>query len=203
MQVLSLPKPEIEKNQLMKSLNLRRTEKSFGSNELTQQMLSDLLWAGYGVNRSEDGKRTAPSAHDWQQIDIYVSDTKGLYLYDAQHNTLISVLTEDIRAMTGIQEYPRQAPISLIYVLDESKMDNRQPEQVKTNFSYATAGAIAQNVYLFCAAEGLNAAVRGDIERDELHKKMRLRNDQKILLAQSVGYPATGLKQWIKNLIKK
>jgi len=201
--VHNLPAPETERTQLMKTLKLRSTKRNFGTKELPSQMLSNLLWAAYGVNRKEQGKRTAPSAHDRQQIDIYVADNKGVRLYDAKKNTLKKILNKDIRAMTGMQGYPKHAPISLIYVMDAGKMGNGQAEQTNIYFSYVTAGAIVQNVYLFCAAEGLNAAVRGDIKQKELHGKMGLRNNQKILLAQSVGYPKAGFKKWIKKILNK
>lgn len=193
--------PDVENKAFLHILSMRRTSKEFDSRELTIQTISELLWAAYGINRSEESKRTAPSAHNWQQIDVYVVDAKGLYLFDPIKPSLIRVIDKDIRDKTGIQSYAAKAPVNLVYVVDRGKMEGKQPEETKMRYSWATAGAIAQNVYLYCASEGLSSAVRADIEKEELHKKMKLRDDQEILLAQSVGYPASGLRRWLKTAI--
>ena len=187
MSFISLPKPEIEKNQLMKSLNLRRTETIFGSKELTQQVLSDLLWAGFGVNR-EDGKRTAPSAMNWQEIDIYVIMESGAYVYDPKENTLMAVAVGDLRSLAGQQAFVATAPLNLIYVADYSKMIGTDPEN-QSLYANADTGFISQNVYLFCASEGLVTVVRGSVDRQALAEVLKLPDNKKITLAQTVGYP--------------
>jgi len=147
-----------------------------------------MLWAGFGVNRPESGKRTAPSAMNWQEIDIFVATADGLYLFDAKAHTLKPVLAEDIRAMTGLQPFVQEAPVNLIYVADFSRMGTATDDQ-KVFYSAAATGFISQNVYLYCASEGLATVVRGLIDRPALEKVMRLRPDQRVTLAQSVGYP--------------
>jgi nitroreductase len=185
---ISLPKPQMEGGQpLMQALKNRQTSRSFSSEKLPEQLLSNLLWAADGVNRP-DGKRTAPSAMNWQEIDVYVALDDGLYLYDAKANVLQPVLGQDIRAMTGKQSFVKDAPVSLVFVADYAKMA-RASDADKGTYSAADTGFISQNVYLFCASEGLATGVRGMVPRDELAKTMNLRPDQKIVLAQSVGYP--------------
>jgi nitroreductase len=123
-----------------------------------------------------------------QEIDIYVATADGLYLYDAKAQLLKPILSEDIRAMTGRQDFVKEAPVNLIYVADFSRMGNA-PKGDKELYSAADTGFISQNVYLYCTSERLATVVRGSIDRAALAKAMKLRPDQKIILAQSVGYP--------------
>jgi len=173
---------------LMQVLKDRKSSREFSGKELSLQVLSNMLWAAYGVNRTDSGKRTAPSAVNWQEIDIYVATAHGLYLYDAKANVLQPVLSEDIRSLTGLQSYVQEVPVNLIYVADQAKMGERTSEE-KVFYSAADTGFIGQNVYLYCASEGLATVVRGLIDRPALEKAMRLRPEQKVTLAQSVGYP--------------
>jgi nitroreductase len=152
------------------------------------QMLSNMLWAAFGVNRPTSGGRTAPSASNAQDMDIYVAMAGGLFLYDAKANLLKLVLPEDLRALTGRQPFVQEAPVNLIYVSDLSKMLRASPGD-RDWYAAAHSGFISQNVYLFCASEGLATVVRESIDRPALARAMRLRPDQKITLAQSVGYP--------------
>ncbi|MGO8704050.1 MAG: SagB/ThcOx family dehydrogenase [Candidatus Brocadiia bacterium] len=185
---ISLPKPQMEGGKpLMRVLRDRQTSRSFSPEKLSQQLLSNLLWAADGVNRP-DGKRTAPSTVNWQEIDVYVATSSGLYLYDANSNALQPVLEKDIRAATGKQPFVKEAPVSLVFVADYAKMGDISDAD-KMMYSAADTGFISQNVYLFCASEGLATGVRGLIDRDELAQAMKLRPDQKIVLAQGVGYP--------------
>ena len=135
-----------------------------------------------------DGKRTAPTALNRQEIDIYVATADGLFLYDAKANALQPVLEKDIRALTGRQPFVKDAPVSLVFVADYAKM-GKGSDADKAFYSAADTGFISQNVYLFCASEGLATVVRGMVPRDELAQTMKLRPDQKIVLAQPVGYP--------------
>ncbi len=173
---------------LMQVLKDRSSSREFSNEKLPMQVLSDMLWAAFGVNRPESGKRTAPSANNRQEIDIYIATADGLYLYDAKTHMLMPVLAEDIRTMTGTQSYVQEAPVNLIYVSDFSKMGDAEESQ-KYVTSSANTGFISQNVYLYCASEGLATVVRGSIDKPALEKTMRLRPDQKVILAQSVGYP--------------
>ncbi len=173
---------------LMQVLKDRHSTRTFSSEKLPLQVLSNMLWAAFGINRPDVGKRTAPSAKNRQEIDIYVATADGLYLYNAQTHKLDLVLAKDIRAMTGRQEFVGEAPVNLIYVADFARMGER-PESEKVFYSAAGTGFISENVYLYCASEGLATVVRGWIDRPALAKCMGLRPDQNITLAQTVGYP--------------
>lgn len=186
---IKLLKPQMDSGRpLMQVLKERRSSRAFSTERLPMQVISNMLWAAFGVNRPESGKRTAPSAMNWQEMDIYVATAEGLYLFDTKAHTLKPVLIEDIRAMTGLQAFVQEAPVNLIYVADFSRMGGATTDQ-KVFYSAAATGFISQNVYLYCASEGLATVVRGLIDRPALEKVMRLRPDQKVTLAQSVGYP--------------
>ncbi len=173
---------------LMRALQARHSSREFSADPLSDQTLSNLLWAAFGVNRPDSGKRTAPSAMNWQEIDIYVATAGGLYLFKAESQSLNPVLAGDIRASTGTQPFVTQAPVNLVYVADLSKTA-KATEDERELYIGADVGFIAQNVYLFCASEGLATVVRGSLDRPALAKLMRLRADQKIVLAQSAGHP--------------
>ncbi|MCX6601334.1 MAG: nitroreductase family protein [bacterium] len=185
---IQLPPPAKEGGMpLMQALAGRHTSREFTSDPLPLQTLSNLLWAAFGVNRP-DGYRTAPSARNWQETDLYVFLADGVYLYDATANLLQPVLAGDHRAAAGKQEFVKDAPLSLVYVADLARMGDAAPED-KALYSAADAGFIAQNVYLFCASEGLSVVVRGMVDREEVVRLLNLRSDQKVILAQTVGYP--------------
>ena len=186
---IQLPKPQTDGGKpLMQALMLRQSSREFTSEKLPLQVLSNLLWAADGVNRPDSGKRTAPSAMNVQNIDIYAAMADGLYLYDPIGHVLKLVLKEDLRAATGSQDFVKVVPLNLIYVADYSKM-KRGTDEDKALYSGAHVGFISQNVYLCCASEGLATVVRGMVDKDALAKTMNLRPDQKVMLAQSVGYP--------------
>ena len=186
---VQLPAPQLDGGQpLMQVLKHRKSSREFSSEKLTVQALSNLLWAAFGVNRPDSGKRTAPSAMNSQEMDIYVATADGLFLFDAKPHRLKQVLAEDIRAMTGLQRFVKEAPVNLIYVAYFSRMSSGANAQ-KEFYSAADTGFIAQNVYLYCASEGLATVIRGLVEKPALAKAMKLRADQKITLVQSVGYP--------------
>ena len=181
-------------NPVMQLLWKRQSLRQFTPEPLPVEVLSNMLWAAFGINRP-NGRRTAPTANNKQEIDIYVAMAKGLYLYDAKANILNPILADDIRGMTGIpaQPYVKEAAVNLIYVADYSKMKNYYfgtvRDEVKDLYTAADTGCISENVYLFCASEGLATVVRAEIDRPALASVMKLRPDQKIILAQSVGYP--------------
>jgi len=186
---IQLLKPQLDGGRpLMQVLNDRKSSREFSPEKLPIQVLSNLLWAASGINRPDSGRRTAPSAVNWQEIDIYVAAADGLYLYEVEAHSLKPVLAEDIRAMTGRQAFVKEAPVNLIYVADFSKMGKATNED-KDFFSAADTGFVAQNVYLYCASEGLATVVRAHIDKPALAKVMGLRPDQKITLSQTVGYP--------------
>ncbi len=172
---------------LMEALAKRSTSRAFDTRELSQQQLSDLLWAAFGINRP-DGKRTAPSAMNFQETDIYVLLRQGAYRYEPKGHHLEPVVAEDIRRLGGSQEFVRDAPVTLVFVADLARMGDT-PRSEKTTWAAIAVGCISQNVYLHCASEGLVTGVRAFIDRDALGARLGLRPDQVILAAQSVGYP--------------
>jgi len=187
--MIKLPEPHMTQGMpLMDALKARHSTREFSSRELSDQVLSDLLWAADGVNRPESGKRTAPSARDWREIDIYVVRAQGVWRYDPPAHVLQPVLAEDIRALTGQQEFVATAPLNLVYVADFDRMGDAGLEQ-QVLYSATDTGFIAQNVYLFCASQELGVVVRGSIDRDALARALKLAPGQRVILAQSVGYP--------------
>ena len=172
----------------MQVLKARGSSRNFSPEKLPVQVLSNMLWAAFGVNRPDSGGRTAPSANNSQDMDIYVATADGLFLYDAKANLLKPVLAEDIRALTGRQPFVKEAPVNLIYVSDLAKMTRAAPGD-REFYAAAHTGFISQNVYLFCASEGLATVVRALMDRPALAKAMGLRPDQRITLVQTVGYP--------------
>jgi len=182
--------PEVQKDggkSLMQALSERKTTREFSSEKLPVQVLSNMLWAAWGINRPETSGRTAPSAVNWQEIDVYAAMEDGLYLYDAKAHVLNPVLAKDIRAATGLQDFVKDVPVNLIFVADFSKMTSS--DQDKVFYSAADTGFISQNVYLFCASEGLATVVRNLVDKPALSKIMNLKSEQRVILTQSVGYP--------------
>jgi nitroreductase len=189
LKAIQLPAPQTDGGRpLMQALKNRVSSRNFSPEKLPVQVMSNMLWAAFGVNRPESGGRTAPSASNSQEMDIYVATPDGLYLYDAKAALLKPVLAEDIRALTGRQPFVKEAPVNLIYVSDLAKMTRAAPGD-REFFAAAHTGFISQNVYLFCASEGLATVVRVSMDRPALAKAMGLRPDQKITLVQTVGYP--------------
>ena len=189
LKAIKLPAPQ--KNggiPLMQALNKRQSSREYSSKPLPRQVLSNLLWAAWGINRSDSGKRTAPSSMNWQEMDVYVAMADGLYLYNAKEHQLDPVLAKDIRAVTGKQDFVKDAPVNLIFVSNLSKMPSGTVAQ-KEITSNVNTGFISQNVYLYCASEGLATVVRGWFDSDALAKAMGLKSDQKAILSQTVGYP--------------
>ncbi len=186
---IELPKPDtIGGKPLMQVLKNRHSDREFSTDTLPWPVLSNLLWAACGINRAESGKRTAPSAVNWQEVEVYVATAHGLYLYDPAKHVLQAVLAEDIRDKTGVQPFVKEVPINLIYVADLAKI-TRASDTDKAFYSAADAAFISENVYLFCASEGLATVVRGSVDRTALATIMKLRPDQRVILAQSIGYP--------------
>ena len=185
---VKLPPPQTDGGRpLMQVLKDRKSTREFGPGTLSPQTLSNLLWAAFGINRP-DGRRTAPSAMNWQEVSIYVATPEGVYIYDAKGNALNPVLAGDFRAAMGTQSYVKDAAVNLAYVSDLSKTDNAASSEAEL-YSAADVGFIAQNVYLYCASEGLATVVRAGIDKPALAKALNLQPQQKIILAQSVGYP--------------
>ena len=186
---IKLPAPQTSGGMpLMQALNERKSMREFSSAELPPQALSDLLWATCGINRPGKGGRTAPTAKNMQEIDLYVVKAEGVYIYDPNENMLVPVFSGDIRAVTGEQPFVKDAPVNLVFVADLSKMSGMSPEN-QSFYAATDTGFMSENTYLFCASEGLNTVVRGWVNKPALEKAMKLRPDQKVILAQTVGYP--------------
>jgi nitroreductase len=192
-QDIALPAPNKTGGKpLMQALNERQSTRSFTKDNLTQQQLSDLLWAGWGFNRSDQKKRTAPSSMNVQEIDVYVALPTGLYLYFAESNMLKQINNKDIRKLCGTQDFVAEAALNLVYVADLGKLKKKEGDPIKESdllSSYANTGFIAQNIYLYCASENLGCVIRGSVPKDKLAPEMGLRPNQVIILSQTVGIP--------------
>jgi len=191
---------------LMQVLKDRTSWRRYNDEKIPLQVLSNLLWAAFGINRSESGRptrrpgRTAPSGGDRQDIDIYVATVDGVYVYDAKANILNPVVSEDVRSLSGRQYPPPtvpanmippldEAPVNLIYVCDGLKKSKISTEEENLRSAFAHTGCIVQNVFLYCASEGLATVVRLWFDKAALEKKMKLRPEQYATLVQSIGYP--------------
>jgi nitroreductase len=188
---------------LMQVLKDRKSSRAYTKEKIPLQVLSNLLWAAFGINRPERGMRTAPSGGNRQDIDIYVAIAEGVYVYDAKANLLNPVVAEDVRSLSGRQYPPPgvpvnlvppldEAPVNLIYVYDGLKKSKLGSEEENLYQAFNHTGYISQNVYLFCASEGLATIVRLWFDKPALEKKMKLRSEQYAYLVQSVGYPRKG-----------
>ncbi len=186
---IKLPAPVMDGGKpLMEVLKARQSAREFAPDRLPPQMVANLLWAAWGINRP-DGRRTAPSASNRQEIEIYVTLPEGAYLWDAKANTLNPVAAGDLRAQTGTQPFPATAALNLVYVADMSKAGRPATDPQQMLNIGADTGFIAENAYLFCASAGLATVVRASVPKDALAKALKLRETQVIVLAQSVGYP--------------
>ena len=186
----SVPLPPPQKHggiALMEALSKRRSSREFAPDTLPLPLLSGLLWAAYGVNRT-DGGRTAPSALNAQEIDVFVALPSGAYRYDAAAHELHLVAASDLRRVTGYQDFVDEAPLDLVYVADHARM-RLVPVGQRESYASAAAGAIAQNVYLFAASNGLATVIRAWIDRAAIADALGLTHDQQVLLSQTVGYP--------------
>jgi SagB-type dehydrogenase family enzyme len=177
---------------LMQALNERQSIRTFTKEDLTLQQLSELLWAGWGINRPDDKKRTAPSSRDVQEIDVYVALPTGLYLYVGESHTLKQINNKDLRKLCGTQDFVGEAPLNLVYVADMDKLGKKEGDEIKEASllsSWANTGFIAQNVYLYCASSNLGCVIRAMVPKDKLAPEMGLRSNQVIILSQTVGVP--------------
>ena len=173
---------------LMQALSDRASQREFADKQLSLEDLSSLLWAAYGVNR-EDGKRTAPSAVNAQDIDIYVCMASGTYFYDAKQSQLTRITTEDLRpAVCGKQ--PMEAPVFLVMIADISRYPEGLASQrpVVESFACMDAGYVSQNICLYCAAAKLATVPRASMDKEALAKALNLKETQILILNNPVGY---------------
>ncbi len=187
---LPLPLPQTDRQgSLMQALQLRQSQRDFDPAPLDLQTVSNLLWAAGGVNRPELGGRTAPSAMNAQEVDVYVALPGGLYRYAPTGHQLLMVSDSDVRRVTGYQDFVDTAPLELVFVAHHARM-SMVPASQRQAYAWLAAGAMAQNVYLYCAAAGLATVLRAWIDRDGLGRAMGLGDDEQVLVAQTIGLPA-------------
>jgi len=183
-----LPPPRSTGGQpLTEALKLRRSTREYSDRPLPAQIMSDLLWAAFGINRPS-GDRTAPYWRHIMVMDIYVAMADGVWLYEPKAHTLLPHLKDDIRAQTGLQDFVATAPLNLVYVAHGERMTDISSEERRLYASVDT-GFIGQNVYLFCASEGLATVFRGAVDYPKLTRTLRLPDQQFVTFAQTVGYP--------------
>ena len=192
--IKELPKPQKDLPfPLMKALENRRTRRKWQSTPVTDQELSNLLWAACGINaiqtKTNKQKRTAPSATNCQEIKLYIALEYGLFLYNETKHVLELILEKDIRNKIGNQKMMKSAPVGIIYVSDYSKMKTylAKDENIKWFVSGTDTGFISQNVYLYCASTNLNTAIIGLVNRQELENIMGLYDYEKVVYTQAVG----------------
>jgi hypothetical protein len=166
---------------LMQVLKDRKSTRTYSKKEIPLQVLSNLLWAAFGINRPNIGLRTAPSRLSFGDIDIYVATIDGVFFYDAIANLLTPVVAEDVRM--------GEAPVNLIYVWDGLKKNRGYSDELNLCLTFCHTGFVSQDVYLYCASEGLATVVRNRFDKPALEKKMKLRPEQYATLVQPVGYP--------------
>lgn len=135
------------------------------------------------------GGRTAPSALNAQEIEIYVALPSGAYLYDAAAHALQLVATGDLRRVTGYQDFVDEAPLDIVFVADHRRM-KLVPVAQRPVYAAVEAGAISQNIYLFAASNGLATVVRAWFDRGAIADALGLDHDQQVLLSQTIGFPA-------------
>ena len=188
---IALPAPNTRGGlPLMQALAQRQSLREFAPEPLPLPLLSNLLWAAAGLNRPELGGRTAPSAMNAQEVDVYVALPNGLYRYAALGHALHLVRAIDVRRVTGYQDFVDTAPLDLVYVAHHGRM-SLVPESQRDFYAWYSAGAMSQNASLFCASAGLATVIRAWIARDALAKAMGLSPDEQVLVAQTVGLPAS------------
>jgi hypothetical protein len=196
---MALPRPQTQGGRpLMQALNDRKTNRNIGEEKLSPQMLSNLLWAAWGVNRPANNGRTAPSAMNVQEIGLYVFLAEGVCLFDGPSHSLKPIVAGDHRAATGTQAGVAKAPVGLIYVAELDRYTAGRGGRgisdpaVQAAWSNAHCGFIAQNVYLYAASEGLASWFRAFVDAPAVAKLLNLRPTQRVLYGQGVGYPAKG-----------
>jgi nitroreductase len=185
---VQLPAPRASGGKpLIDALKLRRSIREYSSRSLEPQLLSDLLWCAFGINRPSTGDRTVPYWRHVMVIDVYAAMADGVWLYDPKANALVLHQEDDLRAQTGLQDFVAGAPLNLVYVAHGERMLDVSLEE---RHLYASADAcfIGQNVYLFCASEGLATVFRAAVNKQALAKAMHLEPDQFVTFAQTVGY---------------
>jgi nitroreductase len=196
---IKLSTPRMDRGMpLMQALEKRRSTRDLSADSLSPEHLSEVLWAADGINRkpapgadpSQGGSRTAPSPFAKYPVDIYAFLKEGVYLYRPPEHDLIPVLSGDFRKDTGIQAFVGVAPLNLVFVADLARFNStNMPLEEQILESHVEAGCQAQNVYLYCASEGLGATIRGSVPRAKVAGLLKLRPEQRVVVGQTIGYP--------------
>jgi hypothetical protein len=187
-EIRELPPPRREGGwPLISTLRLRCSTREYSCRALPVELLSDLLWAAFGINR-DDGERTAPYWRHVRIIDVYLAMQDGVWLYDPEAHTLTRHMAKDIRGRTGFQEFAETAPLNFIFVARGDRMTELSPERRRL-FASVDTGFMGQNVYLFCASEGLGTVFRDAVDFDALGQILELPKTQFVTFAQTVGFP--------------
>jgi len=187
-EIIKLPEPNKTGGKpLMQVMNERQSSRDFIDKDLTQQQISDLLWATYGINRPETGKHTIPTSRNVQDMEVYIATKDGAFLYLPKENALQKITGNDIREITGKQDFVKVAAANLVYVSDFSKAGTASDE-IKTMTAATHCGFMGQNVYLYCASEGLISVFRAYIDNAEIAKALNLPENKHVIYCQTVGY---------------
>lgn len=186
-----LPAPHLDSPETVaSSLKKRESTHDFDTIPFSDQELANILWAAFGINRPENNGRTAPSSYNAQEVSLYVFLKQGTFVYNPKANSLDPMDRRDLRRITGPQTFLERAPLNLLYVTDVSK-HKYDAKKVGLMFSSVSTGCIVQNVYLYCASKGFGTIVRGSIDRKKIARELGLNSKQKIIVAQTVGFPAS------------
>lgn len=172
---------------LMNALSQRASIRSWDTTKMSINDISDLLWAANGINRVEKGLRTAPSAHNAQDIDIFIFTEEGIYRYNSIQHSLIAQKKGDFRSIIGKQDYVAKAPLSIILVSDISRFQTGN-DKIRLNWGALDAGMVSQNISLFCAASNLGTVPRTFFNEDKIRKALDLKSNQHIMLHHPIGY---------------
>lgn len=186
---IELPPPRADfGTSLAQALKQRRSTREFATRPLSPLVLSELLWSAYGINRPATKDRTAPSWRHARETEIFAAMADGVWRYDPIANRLEPHLAGDVRAQTGAQDFVGSAPLNLVYVSNAEHLSGVSREEQR-RVAAADTGFIGQNVYLYCASEGLACVFRGSLDQERLARTLKLAETQFITFAQTVGYP--------------
>lgn len=186
-----LPKPSMDnKVTLMQALQSRHSAREYADKQIPDDVLSTVLWAACGINRPSEGKITAPSAINAQDIQVYVVRKDGTYLYQPKDNSLQKVSSKDLRsAVAGRQSFAASAPVSLVLVSNHNKFPQQIPNEAKVRMGVVDAGYVSENICLACSALGLNTVPRMTMDIETLKKELGLDDNYDLVLNSQIGYP--------------
>jgi len=192
-QAIALPAPDRSGGlPLMAALDARRSTRDFRPDPLPLTLVSELLWAANGINRPDEGKRTAATARNWQNLTVYVVMASGVFRYDPAPHALVPFKPGDLRALTGKQPLAGEVPVDLVYVSDQTPMADVEDEVRKGIYDGIHAGIVAENVSLYAASAGLGTVIRAYFDGPALTAALGLGPTERVVLAQSVGLPKDG-----------